>query len=158
MSSRSIAFKKSCWRKVGGYPDLSSGEDTFFNLKLMKKNCKFVFARDAIVYWRMRKNWREFIKQFYKYGVGDRKSGNIWKMKKNLMFVFGFWAYAISLIFFVFISFRLLIALLAPLFLYFLVCGIRLAIKSKRLNGIFYGFLLTLIKRIAYVIGVSFGK
>jgi len=34
-------------------------------------------------------NWREFVKQFYRYGVNDRKSGNIRKMeeKENLLLV-----------------------------------------------------------------------
>jgi glycosyltransferase involved in cell wall biosynthesis len=158
MSSRSIAFKKSVWEKVGGYPDLSTGEDTEFNIKLIKNNCKFAFAKNAVVYWRMRKTWKEFAKQFYKYGVGDRKSGNIWRMKRNLIFVFGFWIYGISLIFSTFVSFKLLISLLGLSLLYFLICGIRLAIKSKKLNGIFYGFFLNLIKRIAYILGVTFER
>ena len=45
-----------------------------------------------------------------------------------------------------------------PLLLYFLTCGIKLAIKGKKLNRIFYGFLLTLTKRIVYVLGVSWKK
>jgi len=158
MSSRSIAFKKSVWKKVKGYPTLSTGEDTEFNIKLIENDCKFAFAKKAIVYWRMRKSLRDFAKQFYKYGVGDRKSGNIWKMKKILMLVFGFWIYVVSLIFSTFMSFKLLITLLIPIFLYFLGCGIMLAIKSRKLSGIYYGSLLTVVKRIAYVLGVSWGK
>jgi len=158
MSSRSIAFKKSAWEKVKGYPHLSTGEDTEFNIKLIENGYKFAFAKNAIVYWRMRKTWKCFAKQFYKYGAGDRKSGNVWKMRKNLMFIFGFWIYIILLIFSIFTSFEFLITLLIPTFLYFLGCGIVLAIKSRKLSGIYYGFFLTLTKRIAYILGVSFGK
>ena len=37
-SGRSIAFKKSAWKEVGGYPEnLYTGEDTLFDLKLKEK-------------------------------------------------------------------------------------------------------------------------
>ncbi|MEM5832397.1 MAG: glycosyltransferase [Candidatus Aenigmatarchaeota archaeon] len=157
-SSRSIAFKKEIWKKVNGYPDLSAGEDTGFNLKLLKLKPKIAFAKNAIVYWRMRKNWKEFFKQFYKYGVGDRKSGNIWKMKNNLLLVVGFWCYIGLSICFLFISFKIFtIMLLLPL-IYSLLSGVKLTIKSGKMNGIFYGFLLTLVKRFSYILGVSVGR
>jgi glycosyltransferase involved in cell wall biosynthesis len=158
MSSRSIAFKKECWKKVGGYPDLTTGEDTQFNMKLIKKGFNFHFVKDAVVYWRMRKKWKEFAKQFYKYGVGDKKSKNIWKMKRNFLLVLGFWCYIGVLIFSLFTSLKVFTCLLLLLFLYFLSEGLKLAIISRKISGIFNGFLLTLIKRVAYVFGVSFGK
>ncbi len=158
MSSRSISFKKRVWKEVKGYPDLNSGEDTEFNIKLIKSGAKFTFARSAIVYWRMRKNWKEFAKQFYRYGVGDRKSGNIWKMKRNLFIVIMFW-FSLSLILsFSFIFPTLSVSLIILFFLYFLFGGIKLAYISRKINGIYYGFLLMLIKRVAYILGVSVGK
>ncbi|MEM5855111.1 MAG: glycosyltransferase [Candidatus Aenigmatarchaeota archaeon] len=158
MSSRSIAFRKKVWENVGGYPDLNTGEDTEFNLKLIKKGYKFVFAKNAIVYWKMRKTWKEFIEQFYNYGVGDRKLGNVWKMKKNLLFVIGFWCYLGSVMFSLFFSLKIFIIMLWLFFLYFVYEGVKVAIKSNKINGIFYGFLFVLIKRISYIVGVSFGK
>jgi glycosyltransferase involved in cell wall biosynthesis len=155
MSSRSIAFKKKCWKKVGGYPDLTTGEDTQFNIKLIKGGFNFYFAEDAIVYWRMRKNWKEFFKQFYRYGVGDRKSKNILKMKKNLLLVVGFWSYLVLQVASLFISLKVFMLLPTLPLLYFFINGLKLAIKSKKVTAILYGFLLTLIKRIAYVMGVS---
>jgi glycosyltransferase involved in cell wall biosynthesis len=157
-SSRSIAFRKSLWKKVGGYPDLTTGEDTTFNLKLIESSSNIKFAKNAIVYWRMRKNWKSFFKQFYKYGIGDRKSGNIWKIKRNFLFVVGFWCYIGMLIFSLFLPFKIFVGLLLLSLLYLFTEGIKLAMRSKRIVGIFYGFLLTLIKRIVYVLGVCFGK
>lgn len=157
MSSRSIAFKKSCWKEVSGYPDLTTGEDTGFNIKLIKAGYKFYFAKDAIVFWRMRKTWKEFFKQFYNYGSGDRKTGNLWKMKGNLILVVGFWIYLTVIIFFIFYLPLVSAVLLALAFLYFFAEGMKLFIKTKRLKGIFYGFLLGLVKRVAYIFGVSFG-
>jgi len=56
-SSRSVAYKKECWEKVGGYPEqLYNNEDTLFDLNLKKTGCKFTFAPNAVVYWRVRSN------------------------------------------------------------------------------------------------------
>ncbi len=74
-SSRSIAFKKSAWEQVGGYPEyLATGEDTLFDIRLKKANMKFVFAPDAIVFWQVRKNTKELYKQFYGYAVGNARA------------------------------------------------------------------------------------
>lgn len=71
-SGRSIAFKKSIWEKVGGYPEwLNTAEDTFFDLNLRKIGAKFALAKDAIVYWRVRSSWAAIFKQFYNYAKGD---------------------------------------------------------------------------------------
>jgi hypothetical protein len=106
----------------------------------------------------MRKNWKEFFKQFYKYGVGDRKSKNIYGMKKNLLFIVGSWCYVGLIIISLFFSLKIFIGLLLLSFLYFFGESLKLTKKSKKITGIFYGFLLTLIKRISYILGVSFGK
>lgn len=71
-SSRSVAFKKSCWEKVGGYPEwLYTAEDTLFDLNLKKAGSKFYFAKDAVVYWRVRNTFKAFLKQQYFYAKGN---------------------------------------------------------------------------------------
>ena len=75
-SSRSIAFRKDAWKKVGGYPEwLYTAEDTLFNIRLKEAGCKFVFAPDAIVYWRPRASLGGFFKQCYLYAKGDGEAG-----------------------------------------------------------------------------------
>jgi hypothetical protein len=106
----------------------------------------------------MRKNWKEFFKQFYKYGVGDRKSKNILKMKKNFLLIVGFWSYLVLLVASLLISLKVFMLLLTLPFLYFFIDGLKLTIKSKKMTAIFYGFLLAFLKRVAYILGVSFGK
>lgn len=71
-SSRSIAFRKEIFKKVGGYPEFLTfaGEDTLFDLKL-KKYAEFYFAKKAIVYWEPRKDLKSFIKQIILYSIGD---------------------------------------------------------------------------------------
>ena len=76
-SSRSIAFKKEIWEKVGKYPEwLFIGEDTYFNRKWKKNGAKYFFVKNAIVHWEMRKSWRNLIKQYFRYGRGSGISGN----------------------------------------------------------------------------------
>jgi glycosyltransferase involved in cell wall biosynthesis len=71
-SSRSIAFRKSLWQKIGGYPEIAlTAEDTLFNRKIKQEKAKLFFAEKAIVYWRPRRNIRELYLQFYRYGKGD---------------------------------------------------------------------------------------
>jgi hypothetical protein len=57
-----------------------------------------------------------------------------------------------------FASIDLFVLLLVLPFLYFFIDGLKLAIRSKKMSGILYGPLIALIKRVAYVLGVSFGK
>jgi glycosyltransferase involved in cell wall biosynthesis len=75
-SSRSIAFHKKCWKKVGGYPEwLYTGEDGLFAVRMREAGCKFGFAKDAIAYWRPRPNLRALYKQYYLYAKGSAKAG-----------------------------------------------------------------------------------
>jgi len=70
-SGRSIAFRRECWEAVGGYPEwLYTGEDSLFDLTLRDAGCKFVFAEDAVVYWRPRTTWRGLFQQYYLYAKG----------------------------------------------------------------------------------------
>lgn len=76
-SSRSIAFKKSAWEKVGGYPEnLNYCEDLVFAKRLKKAGMNFVFAPKAIVFWPQKNNIAGAIRQFFKYAVGDGMAGD----------------------------------------------------------------------------------
>jgi len=74
-SSRSIAFKKSAWKKVGGYSEnLDTAEDLVFAHAMKKAHMSFVTAEDALVYWEQRSTWMSVFKQFYRYAQGDGKA------------------------------------------------------------------------------------
>ncbi len=158
MSTRSLAFKKSAWENVGGFPDLVTGEDTLFQLNLKKAGYRYEFAKDAIVYWRMRKNWNTFAKQFYKYGVGDRKSGNVFRMKTNFLVFLGFWVFVLAIIYSSFTNPIIPIVLLGISFLYFLSKGVEIFMRTKKMSALFYATVLFFLKRICYLLGVSIGK
>lgn len=74
-SSRSVAFRKSVWQKVGGYPEyLDTCEDLVFAKKLKNTGYKFKTRLDAVVYWPQRKNLKEAARQFYRYAQGDGRA------------------------------------------------------------------------------------
>jgi glycosyltransferase involved in cell wall biosynthesis len=75
-SSRSIAFRKNLWERVGGYPEVVlTAEDSLFNAKWKESGAGFAFAERAIVYWKPRGSFRPLCRQFYRYSVGDALSG-----------------------------------------------------------------------------------
>ena len=77
-SSRSVAFRKSAWQDVGGYPEwLEHSEDLVFDMALRERYGPFTFAPDAVVYFRPRPNLRSFYRQYYAYARGDGKA-NLW--------------------------------------------------------------------------------
>jgi glycosyltransferase involved in cell wall biosynthesis len=80
-SSRSVAFRKSAWEHVGGYPEwLDFCEDLIFDFALRRAGFRFVFAPRAIVYFRPRPTLRAFFKQYYQYARGDGKA-NLWLLR-----------------------------------------------------------------------------
>jgi len=77
-SSRSIGFSVEAWEDAGGYPEeLYTGEDSKFNAKILSSGYTQAVAEDALVYWKMRPTWKDLYSQFYTYGEGDAKGGNL---------------------------------------------------------------------------------
>jgi len=156
-SSRSIAFRREVWERIGGYPEFRTGEDTLFNLKILESGFKVTFEPKAVVYWRMRPSWGAYFKQFYRYGYGDAMVGNLWKMKKNLLMVIGFWAYVTTFLVSIFTFPMLMLVLLTPVIIYAILSGYRVYRRTGRIKGFIYGAALQFIKRIAYVLGATRG-
>ena len=88
-SSRSIAFRKTAWEAVGGYPEwLDYCEDLIFDLRLkahppstnLPRPQSFIFAPDARVAFRPRGSLRSFFQQYYRYARGDGKA-DLWRKR-----------------------------------------------------------------------------
>jgi glycosyltransferase involved in cell wall biosynthesis len=80
-SSRSIAFRRSVWQDLGGYPEwLDFCEDLLFDLWLREDGYRIAFAPDAIAHFRPRRSLREFFWQYYRYARGDGKA-DLWPMR-----------------------------------------------------------------------------
>jgi glycosyltransferase involved in cell wall biosynthesis len=79
-SSRSIAFRKSAWQTVNGYPEwLDYCEDLIFDFALRDAGFCFAFAPRAIAHFRPRENLRAFYRQYYFYARGDGKANLFFK-------------------------------------------------------------------------------
>ena len=79
-SSRSIAFRKTTWEQVNGYPEwLDYCEDLIFDFALRDAHFRFAFAPRAVAHFRPRANLRAFCKQYYHYARGDGKANLFFK-------------------------------------------------------------------------------
>ncbi|MEK7450734.1 MAG: glycosyltransferase [Patescibacteria group bacterium] len=75
-ATRSMAFRKLIWEKVGGFPEkFSNNEDYIFAQNLKKIKAKIVFEKNAIAYWLPKKNLKEALISFYRFAKGDAESG-----------------------------------------------------------------------------------
>lgn len=86
-SSRSVAFRKSAWEAVEGYPEwLDYCEDLIFDLRLQELFGPFPFAPEARVHFRPRSNLRAFFKQYYRYARGDGKA-DLWRRRHTIRYL-----------------------------------------------------------------------
>jgi glycosyltransferase involved in cell wall biosynthesis len=84
-SSRSVAFTKAAWVRAGGYPEwLDYCEDLLFdfalNAQTPEQSTAFVWAPEALVYFRPRTTLRAFWTQYYRYARGDGKA-DLWRKR-----------------------------------------------------------------------------
>ncbi|MBI1864031.1 glycosyltransferase [Candidatus Woesebacteria bacterium] len=81
-SARSMAFKKSFWKRLGGFEEKFSfaGEDTHFNYKALLNYSNIARQKKAIVYWEVPKSFKSLIRKFFLYAVGD---GEMLKITKK---------------------------------------------------------------------------
>jgi len=74
-SSRSVAFRKSAWATVGGYPEwLDYCEDLVFDLRLKQTAAPLTFAPEALAYYRPHGDLNSFYKTYQRYARGDGKA------------------------------------------------------------------------------------
>lgn len=86
-SSRSVAFRKSAWEAVGGYPEwLDYCEDLIFDFRMRERYGPFVFVPEAVVYFRTRSNLRSFFVQYYRYARGDGKA-DLWRKRHAIRYL-----------------------------------------------------------------------
>lgn len=86
-SSRSVAFLKTAWETVGGYPEwLDYSEDLVFDLALRQKYGEFPLAETAVAYFRPRGSLRSFFWQYYRYARGDGKA-DLWRKRHAIRYL-----------------------------------------------------------------------
>jgi len=100
-ASRSMAFRKSVWKKIGGFDEkLSHNEDYDFAHKIKKNGFKIIFCKDAIVNWIPRNNLLQSFIMFFRFAFGDAQA-SIFRGKVIFIFlryIFAFYLVLLSLI------------------------------------------------------------
>lgn len=110
-SARSVAFRKSAWEEVKGYPEwLPVCEDLIFDIKLKNKGLKFIFEPNAIVYWKPRENVKSFFFQYLSYAKGDGHA-KLFFIRHLIRYI----AYFTGLLF-IYLSFKISFLWLLPFF------------------------------------------
>jgi hypothetical protein len=85
-SSRSVAFRRTAWEAVGGYPEwLDYGEDLVFDFALRDAGYRFVWTPDALVWFRPRGTLAAFFRQYYRYARGDGKA-DLWRTRHAIRY------------------------------------------------------------------------
>jgi GT2 family glycosyltransferase len=76
-SSRSIAYRKSTWAALGGYPeDLTlAADDAVFAELIEKAAVPRVGAPEVRCWWHRHEELRGFFKEAWRYGLGDGEAG-----------------------------------------------------------------------------------
>ncbi|HVA96936.1 MAG TPA: glycosyltransferase [Candidatus Acidoferrales bacterium] len=93
-ATRSVAFTKDIWKKIGGFNEkLSHNEDYAFAKRLEKENVKIIFRKDAVVYWIPRSSYKQAFIMFFRFAYGDAEAG-IYRPKV----VFLFFRYTVALL------------------------------------------------------------
>jgi len=118
-STRSMAFKKAIWKKIGGFNErFSHNEDYVFARELKANNIKIAFAQKALVTWLPRKTFKDAFIMFFRFAMGDTESGIV-RGKVLLLFLrYMLFIYLIVLTV-VFRSQALLFILILGIILYF---------------------------------------
>ncbi len=96
VSSRSIAYKKEVWEKIGGYPEwlTLAADDTIFWKLIKKQGFNYTMVEEPLVYWGRHKTNKAFAKEAFRYGLGDGESRinyrNFWSnlIETGLRYVF----------------------------------------------------------------------
>ncbi len=156
-STRSIAFKKSIWKKAGGFPEeYSHNEDYVFAKMLKKIGANIVFEKKAIAYWIPRKNFKEAFAMFYRFAFGDSESG-VLRDKVLLVFARYLLAFYFVLLSFIERSFLPIAVVFLGLFSY-IIWSIKKNYKYvKERKALFFLPLLQFASDLAVLIGTSFG-
>jgi polysaccharide pyruvyl transferase CsaB len=162
-ASRSLAFRRSAWREVGGYPEwlTLTGEDTYFSLDL-KRNCPhWAFVPEAVVFWHAPETLRSFWRKLISWSKGDGESGVYSNryFRFALMTILGilFILLACGLLFIIFSYVTLPTAGFLTIFLLVGLCVISLVLLSRfgKKAGSLLAFLGQLARAIGFIQGVK---
>lgn len=154
-SSRSVAFKKNAWEKVGGYPEyLDTCEDLVFAKKMKDVGLNFFVAKNAYVNWPQRKNMIEAFWQFFAYAKGDGMARYI---RFGTPFLYSRFIIMLAL-FFAPINLLLKITIIFFLLLFYAFwANIKNYKYVRNIKALLYLPLLQIVSDIAVILGMTYG-
>jgi glycosyltransferase involved in cell wall biosynthesis len=165
-STRSIAFKKKLWLRVGGFPEklTDTAEDTVFNYKIVQSGANIARVKNATVEWGMPRSLKEAFNKMFLYAKGDAKTKIWWHPTKklsshNIKVLFVFVRYAIGIVG-VILAFRnplLWLVLITGLFLYIYWSFRKVYIEFKDYKVGMWGVILQFTSDIAVMAGFLAG-
>lgn len=156
-ATRSMAFKKSIWKKVNGFPEqFSDNEDYVFAKKLKKANANIVFEKKAIVNWAPRRNMEDAFIMFYRFAKGDAES-HIFRPKVFLIFLRYLIVLIILFLFFILRSNFIIIFLYLMFFAYVFWSIVKNYKYVKDIRAIFFLPLIQITSDIAVTLGTVMG-
>jgi glycosyltransferase involved in cell wall biosynthesis len=165
-STRSIAFKKSAWERVGGFSEgvRDTAEDTVFDYKLIKEGVKIMPVKNAIVEWGMPPNFIVFFKKLFAYAKGDAQS-KIWIFPKkglashNIMALLIILRYILALTVIILMIIRIIpFSIVGFLFLLYLFFSFRKVYAlAESFRAGFWGIPLQFISDLAVMSGFIYG-
>lgn len=156
-ATRSVAFTKKIWEKVGGFDEnLSHNEDYAFAHALKNANANIVFAKNAIVYWMPRNTLKSAYIMFLRFAYGDAEARII---RPKVVFIFMRYIMALLiLICALFLKSSIMLIILFILFFLYILWAIW---KNYRYindwKGVYYLPLLQLTSDAAVIIGTTQG-
>ena len=165
-STRSIAFKKEIWEKVGGFSENldQAAEDTMFNYQLIKQNAKFARVKNAIVEWGMPETLKEYFFKIFTYAKSDAQT-KIWHFpgkghtSHNIKSLFVLLRYLFSLLLFVLIFSNSLspFYLISLFFIYIIYSFRKVYLAFGEIDTALYGVLLQFVTDFAVISGFLAG-
>lgn len=157
-ATRSMAFKKSVWERLGGFNEqLSHNEDYDFAKRLNKMNFKIAFAKDAVVSWIPPSSLIRAFIMFFRFAYGDAEAG-IYR-PKALFIIFRYLLGLLLLLFTIFSHSLFLSILLFVLFVNYILWAIlKNYYYVKNPLAIFFLPSLQLLSDFAVIIGTILGS
>lgn len=157
-ATRSMALKKSIWKKCGGFDEkLSHNEDYAFANRLKKIKARIAFEENAVAYWIPRANLKDAFVMFFRFAFGDAEGGII---REKVFFIFArylFYLYLVFLFTLMKSSFLLFFAILLPIL--YVLWSIKKNYKYvDNTKALFYLPLLQIVSDCAVLGGTTIGS
>lgn len=85
-AGQSVAFRKTVWQQVGGYPEWADhSEDLIFDRAVAAAGFRSTVALDAVVYFTPRSSLQALARQYFFYARGDGVA-NLWPRRHAIRY------------------------------------------------------------------------